>query len=48
MWEGTKGISGEHLYAHFYEEGHEGIENRTVKIIDKTNVNAGFYRCLLK
>ena len=27
------------MYAHFYEEGHEGIENMTVKIIDKTNIN---------
>ena len=33
------GISGEHLYAHFYEEGHEGIENTIVKMIDKTNIN---------
>ena len=32
-------ISGEHLYAHFYEEGHEGIENIIVKIIDKTNID---------
>ena len=36
---GQRGISGEHLYAHFYEEGHEGIENMIVKIIDKTNIN---------
>ena len=36
---GQRGISGEHLYAHFYEEGHEGIENMAVKIIDKTNIN---------
>ena len=36
---GQRGISGEHLYAHFYEEGHEGIENMIVKIIDKTNIS---------
>ena len=36
---GQTGISGEHLYAHFYEEGHESIENMIVKIIDKTSIN---------
>ena len=36
---GQRGISGEHLYAHFYEEGHEGIESMAVKIIDKMNIN---------
>ena len=36
---GQRGISGEHLYAHFYEEGREGIENMAVKIIDKTSIN---------
>ena len=36
---GQRGIPGEHLCAHFYEEGHEGIENMDVRIIDKTNIN---------
>ena len=36
---GRRNMSGGHLYAHFYEEGHEGIENMIVKIIDKTNIN---------
>ena len=36
---GQRGISGEHLYAHFHEEGHKGIEDIQVKIIDRTDVN---------
>ena len=36
---GQRGIVGEHLYAHFYEEGHKGIEDIQVKIIDCTDVN---------
>ena len=36
---GQRRIPNEHLYAHFYEEGHRGILDMSVKIIDKTNVN---------
>ena len=36
---GQRGIAGEHLYAHFYEDGHKGIEDIQVKIIDCTDVN---------
>ena len=32
-------MPGEHLYEHFYEEGHEGLNDVTVKIIDKTDVS---------
>ena len=35
---GQRGIAGEHLYTHFYEEGHKGIEDIQVKIIDRTDV----------
>ena len=35
----SRGIAGEHLYAHFFENGHNGLEDVRVKIIDKTNVN---------
>ena len=35
---GQRGILGEHLYAHFYEGGHEGIKDMLVKIIDTTDV----------
>ena len=31
-WNGQKGIAGEYLYAHFYEEGHKSIEDMIVKI----------------
>ena len=34
-----RGIPGEHLYAHFYEGGHEGIKDMMVKIVDKTDVS---------
>ena len=30
---------GEHLCAHFYEEGHKEIEDIQIKIIDQTDVN---------
>ena len=30
---GQRGIAGEHLYAHFFEEGHRGIENILVTIV---------------
>ena len=29
---------GEHLYAHFFYQGHNGMQDVKVKIIDKTNV----------
>ena len=41
---GQRGIAGEHLYAHFYEEGHKGIENIQVKIIDRTDINDPKFR----
>ena len=34
---GQQGISGEHLYAHFFSEGHVGLADLSVNIIDKTN-----------
>ena len=36
---GQRGILGEHLYAHFYEGGHEGIKDMLVKIIDTMDVS---------
>ena len=36
---GQKGTPGQSLYAHFYEEGHRGLLDMSVNIIDKTNVN---------
>ena len=32
-------MAGEHLYAHFFEMEHRGIEDMLVTIIDKTNIN---------
>ena len=32
-------MAGEHLYAHYFEMGHRGIEEMLVTIIDKTNIN---------
>ena len=32
-------ILGEHLYAHFYEGGHQGIKDMLVKIIDRMDVS---------
>ena len=32
-------MASEHFYPHFFEEGHRGIEDILVTIIDKTNVN---------
>ena len=40
---GQRGIAGEHLYGHFFEEGHKDIEE-SVKIIDRTDVNDPTYR----
>jgi hypothetical protein len=31
-------MAGEHLYAHFCYQGHNGMQDVKVKIIDKTNV----------
>ena len=36
---GQRGITGEHLYKHFFEDGHKVLEKMVVKIIDKTNIN---------
>ena len=36
---GQMGIPGEHLYAHFFEDGHRGLEDVIVMIIDKTDVS---------
>ena len=35
---GQRGIPGEHLYSHFFSKGHEGVNDMTVLIIDKTDV----------
>ena len=34
---GQRGICGEHLYAHFFEEGHLGLEDLDIQIIDVTD-----------
>ena len=31
-------MPGEHLHAHFYGEGHEGLSDVRVKIIDNTDM----------
>ena len=36
---GVKGEYREHLYAHFSEDGHRGLEDVIVMIIDKTDVS---------
>ena len=36
---GQKEICGKHLYSHFYTEGHSGIKDFSVQIIDVTDVN---------
>ena len=36
---GQMRIPGEHLYAHFFDEGHVGLADVEVMIIDRTNVN---------
>ena len=35
---GQRGICGEHLCAHFFEDEHIGLEDLSVKIIDVTDV----------
>ena len=36
---GQKKICGKHLYSHFYTEGHSGIKDFSVQVIDVTDVN---------
>ena len=36
---GQRNIAGQHLYAHFYSEGHLGLRDFMVQVIDCTNVN---------
>ena len=36
---GQRGIAGEHLYAHFFQQGHQGLEEIRIMIIDKTDVS---------
>ena len=36
---GQRGIPGEHLHADFFEDGHRGLEDVIVMIIDKTDVS---------
>ena len=38
------GVVGEHPYVDFDEEGHRGIEDIQVKIIDRTDVNDPTFR----
>ena len=35
---GKKGMPGEHLYSHFFAEGHVGLNDVTEQIIDRTDV----------
>ena len=34
---GQRGICAEHLYAHFFEEGHFGLNDLEIQIIDVTD-----------
>ena len=36
---GQKEICGKHLYSHFYTEGHSGIKDFSVQVIDVIYVN---------
>ena len=36
---GQRNIPGEHLYAHFFTEGHDGLTDLSGNIIDKLDVN---------
>ena len=36
--DGNRGICGEHLYGHFFNEGRHGIDEVQVQIIDVTDV----------
>ena len=33
-----RGMAGEHLYAHYFSESHNGVQDAKVKITEKTNV----------
>ena len=35
---GQRGMCGEHLYAHFWKEGHRGLDDVMVQVIDVANV----------
>ena len=35
---GQKGICGEHLYAHFWENDHKGLDDVCVQVIDVTDI----------
>ena len=37
-------MAGEHLYAHFFEAGHDGLSDMAVKVINKTDFNKPFER----
>ena len=41
---GQRGVPGEHLYAHFFEDGHMGLEDVIVMIIYKTDVSKAVAR----
>ena len=43
-WEGQRGICGEHLYAHFWEDDHGGLNDVMVQIIDITDARDPTYR----
>ena len=36
---GRRGIPGVHLYVHFFGEGHRGLDDIIVTIIDKTDIS---------
>ena len=37
-------MPGEHLYAHFFSDDHEGLLDLSVNIIDKTDIHNPTYR----
>ena len=39
MVKGIRGMGGQTLYAHFYTEGHEGLMDLEIQVIDVTDVN---------
>ena len=36
---GQRGMVGEQLYTHFFEPGHNGVNDMCIKIIDKMDIN---------
>ena len=36
---GQRGIAEVHLYSHFFLDGHNGVEDMLIKIIDKTDIS---------